>query len=436
MKVDNPMRQAKQAISRNVHDKKAPRKRNSRTIPLWPAMLSMILIAVLFYTLGAKFPISNLGSNGLDYSKLNQIYTALQQKYVGKLNTQDLIDGAAAGMVDSLDDQYTEYFTASEAKEFNSDLNGTLSGVGIQLGQNTKGQLEVVAPIDNSPAKAAGIEAGDVIAKINGSDSLTMSPDVAVNKIRGKAGTTVTLTISRNGVNKDYKLTRADITVPSTTWKVSLDNGKTWVANDDSNFAKTLASAGSNAIGYIRISTFGDDTASLSAKAAQAFASAGIKNIILDLRGNGGGYVDAAQSLVSLWLPQGSEITKEVGKNGSVLSNVTATGDPVFAKGTKTIVLIDSGSASASEITAAALHDNDYATLLGQKSYGKGCMQELVNLSGGAQLKVTVANWYTPDGKNITGKGITPDVPVSLSSAQANSGDDTQLNAAISQFAK
>lgn len=426
MKVNSPFQSKARSASRS--------NRAKYTIPLAPALVALVIVAAVFYFVGTRFAVGNTNSSGLNYSKLDQIYSALQQKYVGKLDKQKMIEGAAAGMVNALGDKYTEFFTANEAKEFNSDLNGTLTGIGIQLGNNTQGQLEVVAPIDNTPAKTAGIQSGDVISKIDGKDSLNMSADVAVGKIRGKSGTQVTLTIVRNGVSKNYKLTRTKITVPSTTWKISNDNGQNWTSNTDSNFAKTLAAANANSVGYIRISTFGDDTAGLSAKAAKSFADAGVKKIILDLRGNGGGYVDAAQSLVSLWLPQGKEIVKEVGKNNYVLDNVTATGDPIFATDTKTVVLIDGGSASASEITAAALRDNNVATLVGAKSYGKGCMQELVDLQGGAQLKVTVANWYTPNGKNITDKGITPDVSVELNTAQASNGDDTQLNAAVEKL--
>lgn len=425
MKVDSPFQSKARAPRINQI------RYTKRTIPLLPALVVLIIVAATFYFLGTKFSTSNISASGLNYGKLDQIYAALQQKYVGKLDKQKMLDGAAAGMVDALGDKYTEFFTADEAKEFNSDLNGTLTGVGIQLGNNSQGQLIVVAPIDNTPAKTAGIQSGDIIAKIDGKDSLTMSADVAAGKIRGKVSTQVTLTIVRDGVSKDYKLTRAKITVPSTTWKISNDGGKSWTSNTDANFAKTLAAVNANSIGYIRISTFGDDTAKLSARAANAFANAGVKKIVLDLRGNGGGYVNAAQSLVSLWLPQGDEIVKELGKNNSLLDNVTATGDPIFATDTKTVVLIDGGSASASEITAAALRDNNVATLVGAKSYGKGCMQELVDLQNGAQLKVTVANWYTPAGKNITDKGITPDISVSLTSAQVASGDDTQLNAAV-----
>ncbi|MFZ2560366.1 MAG: S41 family peptidase [Candidatus Nanoperiomorbaceae bacterium] len=425
MKVDSPLSTNNNQTQRVV-----------RMIPLWPALVTLVIVAAIFYFLGTHFSSTNIGASGLNYGKLDQIYTSLQQKYVGKLDNQKLIDGAASGMVDALGDQYTEFFTADQAKQFNSDLNGTLSGVGIQLGQNAQGQLSVIAPLDHTPAKAAGIQAGDVISKINGKDSLTMSADVASNTIRGKAGTTVTLTIIRAGASKDYKLTRANITVPSTTWKVSNDNGQSWANNDDPAFAQKLTTAGANGIGYIRISSFAGDTANLSAQAAQAFAGAGVKKVILDLRGNGGGYVDAAQSLVSLWLPQGDEIVKELGKNNALISNATATGDPTFATGTKTVVLIDGGSASASEITAAALRDNKAATLIGTKSYGKGCMQELVNLQDGAQLKVTVANWYTPAGKNITGHGIAPDTVVPMNESQINSGDDVQLKAAVTQVTK
>lgn len=435
MKIESPMKRSEKSLTKEISRKTSTTRRPAPKVPLLPSLAVMAVLFIAGIFIGTRITLGpSIGGDSLNFAKLNEVYSALEKNYTGKLDNNKMIDGAATGMVNALGDPYTEFFTADQAKQFNSDLNGTLSGVGIQLGQNDKKQLEVVAPIDGTPAARAGILAGDVIAKIDGKDSISLSTDVAVDKIRGKSGTTVSLTIIRGSETKEFKLTREKISVPSTTWKISNDNGKTWTSNNDDNFANALP-AGGEKIGYIRISQFGEDTSSLSTKAAQDFAKNGVKNVVLDLRGNGGGYVDAAQGLVSLWLPYGTEITKEVGKNNAVVGNVTSSGGNVL-EGVKTVVLIDGGSASASEITAAALRDNGAATLIGEKSYGKGVMQQLVNLSDGAQLKVTIAKWMTPKNKNINHDGIEPDQKVSLTSEQLASGNDTQLSAAVAEFAK
>jgi len=265
--------------------------------------------------------------------------------------------------------------------------------------------LEIVSVLDGGPAKAAGLRAQDIIAAINGENSLTWTPEKAVDKVRGQAGTTVKLTIVRDGVSKDYSLTRATVTNPSVNTEIKND------------------------IGYIRISRFGDDTAKLTEQAAADVKKAGVKGVILDLRGNGGGYVDAAQAVASLWLKSGTTIVQE--RSGStVRDTVKASGDPTLL-GMPTVVLIDGGSASASEIVAGALRDNGAAKLVGEKSYGKGSVQELLSLSSGDKLKVTVAKWYTPKGVNINGDGLKPDVAVPMTADQYNSGDDTQRTAAV-----
>jgi carboxyl-terminal processing protease len=202
-------------------------------------------------------------------------------------------------------------------------------------------------------------------------------------------------------------ITRAQITIPSVTWKILSGN-----------------------IGYIQIAQFGDDTSSLAQQAAQQFKAADVKGVVLDLRDNPGGLVSAAVNVSSLWLPQGKLIMQE--KRGStVLQTYDSTGNDLL-KGVPTVVLINDGSASASEITAGALHDNQAAYLIGTTSFGKGSVQELDNLSNGGELKVTIAHWYRPDGKNINHIGITPDETVQLTTAQLAAGNDTQENAAIS----
>lgn len=375
-----------------------------------------ILVAILVFGLGVsvgdgRIAISSDGMNRglpntLNYSSVNQVYQDLKQKYDGKLTETQLLDGMKAGLAESTGDPYTEYFTAQEAQQFSQQLNNQFSGIGAELGADGSGNVEIIAPIAGTPAANAGLQPKDVITTINGASAAGLSPDAAVSKIRGPAGTKVTLGILRDGKQQlSFTITRANITVPSVTTKVLPGN-----------------------IGYMQISTFADDTSNLANQAAQKFADEHVKSVILDLRDNPGGLVDAAVDVSSLWLPQGTLIMQE--KRGSqVVQSYYATGNDLL-HGLPTVVLVNDGSASASEITSGALHDNGAAKLIGTKTYGKGVVQELDNLPGGAELKVTVASWYRPNGQNINHKGITPDQIVNLTSQDVKSGNDTQLSAA------
>lgn len=377
-----------------------------------------VVAAVLIFGLGVNVGDNrisfNTGSvnsnlpNSLNYASVNQVYQILKQKYDGTLTVNQLLNGMKEGLAQSTGDPYTEYFTAQEARQFNSELNNQFSGIGAELGASSGGNIEIIAPIAGTPAAAAGLKPKDVITTINGVSTAGLSPGAAVNKIRGPAGTKVTLGILRNGTQQlNVTITRASITVPSVTTKILPGN-----------------------IGYMQISTFADDTSNLANQAAQKFANEHVKGMILDLRDNPGGLVDAAVDVSSLWLPQGATIMQE--KRGSqVVQSYYATGNDLL-HGVPTVVLVNGGSASASEITAGALHDNGAARIIGTKTYGKGVVQEIDNLPGGAELKVTIASWYRPNGQNINHKGITPDQVVPLSAQDVKAGNDTQLKAAES----
>lgn len=347
----------------------------------------------------------NLPSS-LDYSSVNQVYQSLKDNYDGTLTQSQLLDGLKHGLASAANDPYTEYFTAAEAKSFQGELNNSFSGIGAELGKNAQGNIQVISPIVGLPADKAGLKAQDVIATVNGKTTAGMSVDDAVNAIRGKAGTKVTLQIVRNGSQAvTLTITRQNVQVPSVSSKV-LDGN----------------------IGYIQIITFADDTPQLIQKAADSLKQANVKGIVLDLRGNPGGLVDSAVAVSSEWLPQNTEIMQE--KRGSTVEQTySATGGDEL-NGIPTVVLVDGGSASASEITAGALHDNHAAYIIGTKSYGKGVVQQIVNFNDGSELKVTVASWYRPDGKNINHLGITPDQTVKPGANDAVGGPDAQLQAA------
>lgn len=349
----------------------------------------------------------------LDYSSVNRVYQSLKANYDGKLSQSQLQDGLKHGLAAATKDPYTVYFTAQEAQKFSSDLNQSFSGIGAQLGQDKDGNIIVISPIKGLPADKAGIRPQDIIAAINGNSTSGISVDEAVNQIRGPKGTKVTLQLVRNRSQAlTIEITRDDIKLPSVTTKF-LDNN----------------------IGYIQISTFAEDTDTAAKNAARDFAAKKVKGVVLDLRNNPGGLLDASVKVSSLWLPAGTNVLQEKRDGRVVVNSYAALGGDVL-KGIPTVVLINGGSASASEITAGALRDNQAAYIIGEKSYGKGVVQQLISFNDGSQLKVTIASWYRPNGQNINKKGIEPDQVVKPAEADLAAGKDPQLEAALAHLAR
>ena len=342
----------------------------------------------------------------LDYTRLDKVYQELKSNYDGKLDQAKLLDGAKKGMTTAAGDQYTMYFTADEAKTFNDQLQGTFSGIGAELGKDAQGNIIIVTPIEGTPASKAGLRPQDIVAEIDGKSTAGLEIDAAVSKIRGPKGTKVTLKIVRDKQQElDVPIVRDDIKVPSV--KSEMLDGN---------------------IGYMKINQFSDDTADLAQKAAQEFKDKHVKGIVLDLRGNPGGLVTAAIRVSSLWLPEGKTILQE--KEGNVAVETDLANGNNTLQGIPTVVLVDQGSASASEITAGALKDNGVATIMGIKSYGKGSVQKVIPLPGGAEMKITVARWYRPNGQNIDKKGISPDTEVKITNDDIKANKDPQKDAA------
>lgn len=339
----------------------------------------------------------------LDLASVQQTFRALKGNFDGNLDTTALINGASRGMVAAAGDTYTVYMDKKEADEFNKDLNGDIGGgIGAEIG-NRDNKPTVIRTLADSPAQKAGLQAGDVIVGVNDESAASWSVNDTVNKIRGDIGTTVKVTVARNGEGKDFTITRAQITSPSV----------------DSTVV--------DGIGIMTMRRFDETTSDLARKAALDFKSKNVKGVILDLRGNGGGLLTAAQDVAGLWLNNQTVVSERT--NGKTTDTLTSGGDTVL-DGIPTVVLVNSGSASASEIVSGALQDHKAATLIGEKTFGKGSVQKLINLGDGSVLKVTVAKWYTPNGKNINKEGIEPDKKVDLTAADANAGRDPQLDAA------
>lgn len=346
----------------------------------------------------------------LDYRSVNQLYSAIRDNYDGKLTEQQLLDGLKSGLAQATGDPYTEYFNQKDAKEFNQQLEGAFTGIGAELGQDESKNLIVVAPIDGFPADKAGVRAKDAIVSIDGKSTTGMSIDDAVKKIRGESGTKVTLELVRDRKESlKLTITRAEIKVPSVEWNITDDN-----------------------IGYMKITQFSEDTSTLAAEAAQEFKNKNVDGVVLDMRDNPGGLLSSAVDVSSLWLNRGTTILQEK-RDGKTVKTYSATGGNVLS-GIKTTVLINGGSASASEITAGALLDNKAATLVGEKSFGKGSVQQIQPLPDGGEVKITIARWYRPNGQNIDKKGIEPTKKIVLTDDDYTQNRDPQKDAAVQEL--
>ena len=353
-----------------------------------------------------KSSLTSLNNNSkLDYSSVQEAVDALKSSYDGQLNDSDLLDGLKKGLAEATDDPYTEYFTASESKDFNEQITGSFTGIGAELGKEND-NIVVIAPLKGFPAEKAGVQAKDIIIKINDEDATSLSITEAVGKIRGPKDTEVKLTLLRGSEQVEVTITRSDIKVPSVDYKV--ENG---------------------GICYIAISRFSDDTDTIVKEAASTCKSQNANKILVDLRNDPGGYLDQAIRVASHWVDQGKTVVSEK-RGGVVIKDHQAIAGQEF-KGLKTVVLINGGSASASEILAGALKDYGLATLVGEKSYGKGSVQEVDPLSGGASIKITIARWYTPNDKNIDKQGIEPDEKVDITVDQIKAGEDPQKAKAL-----
>lgn len=392
---------------------------NDKIKRIYRVIMLIIVVALITFVLTSAFLYNKLGSSSLFTTtgisssnseivkKIYAIKSILDSKYISEINEQDLINGAIKGYVNAVGDDYTEYFTQKEMEDFYSEIEGNYVGIGIYMFQNTTDNTIVVLyPIEGSPAQEAGIQTGDIIRKVNGVEYTGEDFTTIDTAIKGEEGTKVTLEIERAGNTLTFEIERRSIDLYPMESELL-----------------------SNNIGYIKIQSFDSDCAKEFKTIYENLAKAGIKSLIIDLRNNGGGIVSEALEIADYALD----------KNKIMLITKDKNGKEEIEKSSKTpiinvpiVILTNGNTASASEILAAALKENNKATIVGEKTYGKGVIQELLKLSDGSGLKVTVEEYYTPNRNQINKIGITPDVEVaSPTETITEIEQDTQLQEAI-----
>lgn len=346
---------------------------------------------------------------GVDFSLFWQAWHTLENNFVDpdKVDYQNMVFGAISGMVKSLKDPYTVFFPPEDSKIFKEDVSGEFQGVGMEIGLRN-GQLTVIAPLEGTPAKRAGLMSGDKILKVDETYTNDMTVEEAVKLIRGPQGTKVILTIAREGwsLSKEFEITRDVIEIPSLKLEFKENN-----------------------IAYIKLYQFSETARNAVNQAAVQIMSSGADKIILDLRDNPGGYLEVAQDIAGWFLERGEIVTIEDFGGKQENKEYKARGSGQLSS-YPLVVLINQGSASASEILAGALRDNRGILLIGQQSFGKGSVQILEDLSQGS-LKITVAKWLTPNGDLIDGEGLSPDIEIELTEDDFNEDRDPQLNKAL-----
>ncbi len=346
----------------------------------------------------------------IDFSLFWESYHKLQEKFVDKsqIDNQKIIYGAISGMVKSLDDPYTVFFPPEETKRFQEDVKGVFEGVGMEIGIK-KGQLQVISPLEGTPAQKAGLRAGDKILKVGDTQTAELTVDEAVNLIRGPKGTEVILTVFRDEWEKpkEIKLIREVIKIPSLKWELK-----------DGNIA------------YLKIYQFSEEAGIDFNQNASEILVSPAKKIIVDLRNNPGGYLEIAQDIAG-WFLERSQIVVIEDFGEKTKQEIYKSPGPGRFLNYPVVILINEGSASAAEILAGALRDNRGILLIGEKSFGKGSVQKLEELKGGSSLKITVAKWLTPKGELIAEKGLEPDIKVELTEEDYEKDRDPQLDKAL-----
>ena len=363
----------------------------------------------------------------VDFSSFWQAWNIINEKFVTTATSttaQEKVHGAIEGLAKSLGDPYTIFFPPEESKAFETEISGKFEGVGMELGIKDN-ILSVVAPLKDTPAFRAGIKSGDKIIKINNTLSADMTVEAAVKMIRGPRGTEVRLTIVREGKNEplEITITRDVINIPTIDTEI-----KQVVAADGSDGSNN---PWVNGIYVIKLYNFSANSSNLFRDALRSFIESGTHKLILDLRGNPGGYLEAAVDMASWFLPTGKVVVSEEYAKGTEPTIHRSRGYNIFNDTLKMVILVNEGSASASEILAGALREQNIAKLVGEKTFGKGSVQELVKITPDTSLKLTIARWLTPLGHSISEEGLTPDYLVKISTKDLEAKRDPQMDKAV-----
>lgn len=363
-----------------------------------------------------KITNTDLGApKDIDFSLFWDTWRLLEEKYPTKPDKTKMFYGAIGGMVKSLDDPYTTFMNPEETKKFSNELSGVFDGIGAEIGIK-KEIITIIAPLPDSPAEKSGLRAMDKVLKINDASTMDLALDEAVNLIRGPKGTVVTLTIFRGNESetREFKITRDTITVKSVNLKFD--------------------ASGKEKIAIFKITQFGEDTFQNVNLSANEILKQDAKGIILDLRNNPGGFLNSAVDIAGDFIVQGKIVTIERFSNNKT-KNYLAEGDNRLGN-LPMVILVNEGSASAAEILAGALRDNRQIKIIGEKTFGKGSVQEVENLKDNSSIKITIAEWLTPSGKNINKEGLQPDIEVKISKDDFDANRDPQMEKALEIIGK
>ena len=374
-------------------------------------------IYIGFYSRPAVDKITNISNKNTpieikaDFEPFWKVWNIVNEKYPNASTTtdQNRVYGAISGLIGSLNDPYSIFFDPEDTKTFEDDIKGSFSGIGLEVGIKDK-ILTVIAPLKDTPAYKAGIKSGDKILKIDKTITSDLSIEEAIKLIRGEKGTLVSLTIFHNGEKepREIKVVRDIINTPTLDTELRKDN-----------------------IFVVTLYSFSTNSADLFRDAIKKFYESKSDKLLLDLRGNPGGYLDSAVDMASWFLPSGKAVVTEDYSDNAKQKIHRSVGYDIFTDKLKFVILIDSGSASASEILAGAMQDYGKAKLVGEKSYGKGSVQEVVDVTPDTILKITVAKWLTPNGNSISEKGLTPDYPVEITKKDIDAKKDPQMEKAV-----
>lgn len=399
-----------------------PKKRDPNTPKSLAILFWLIVGGLLGWQANAWLidePVIQIGGGSSEYSEENvdldlfwDVWGMLEQDYIDIVDTNDAdrVYGAIDGMVDSLGDPYTAFMNPEESENFNQSLNSELEGIGAELTVRD-GLLIVVAPLKDSPAEEAGLMPSDHIYLVDGMPTSEMTLWDAIMNIRGEPGTEVVLTVVREGVDEtiEIPITRSKIHVPSIETVFEEVNGKN--------------------IAHVSLYSFADDTYLEFLEAIREIQLEGADGLVLDVRLNGGGFLDVSIQILSEFFED--EVKAVIVKNGDGTNEIMYTNGKGDLVDIPVVVLIDQGSASASEIVAGALQDHGRAVVMGETSFGKGSVQQLTDLMGGSSIRITIAKWFTPNDRTIDHEGIEPDVLIEMDQVALDSEEDIQLQAAL-----